>query len=183
METSAEKKYEGAFSVSGHLKRMLMFISKTQSIFHIFQIYPIIEYRESGSRECALWHVAITLGKTLRLIGISASWDEDHQRELPGSEIACPQIIRADAWQETHPTTTSNRWCFLFFGNTTFSGSWVAKQRKLTFSWLLMNCMTALRVCYASNYCDNMPINMLLLHYSYSTRKMAEGCKKWVFSL
>lgn len=72
------------------------------------------------------------------------SWDRHW--ELPGSEIASLQIIRADAWQD--PTTTANWWRFFLFGNTLFSGSWVAKQRKLTFSWLLINCMTALGVCY-----------------------------------
>lgn len=120
-------------------------------------------------KECALWCSFVTRETTAfnrkRCIMRWRSSLRSHSHSL--------QIIRADVWQEIDPTTTPNWSCFLSIGNTIFSGSRVAKQRKLTFSWLLMKYMTALRVYYTSNYCDNMPTSM-----QFTRTKHQLGTKK-----
>lgn len=138
----------------------------------------LFQYWGCHGKECALWHVPLSPRKLLPTTGRGALWDEDHHWELPEPKIACLQIIRADAWQD--PITTPNWWCFLFFGNTIFTGSRVAKQRKLTFSWLLIS-MTTLRVCCASNYCNNMPINIQFCLYSGRKKTLAwyQERNKW----
>ncbi len=71
---------------------------------------------------------------------------------LRAARIRNSSLTDNQSWCMTGSNHHGKLMAFFYFLSfplaTLFLGTWVAKQRKLTFSWLLINCMTAPRVCY-----------------------------------